>query len=108
MLAEAASTDQRATPADLRRIPGVGAAIARDLWGMGIRSVADLRGQDPEALYIRLCGYAGAHVDRCMLYVFRCAVYFASTERPDPERLKWWNWSDRKLAEHPGMTPSNS
>jgi hypothetical protein len=38
----------------------------------------------------------GAHVDRCALYVFRCAVYFASEAKPDPELLKWWNWKDAR------------
>jgi hypothetical protein len=33
-------------------------------------------------------------VDRCVLYVFRCAVYFASEAEHDPELLKWWNWKD--------------
>jgi hypothetical protein len=28
-----------------------------------------------------------------MLYVFRCAVYYASNETHEPERLKWWNWN---------------
>jgi len=34
--------------------------------------------------------------DRCLLYVFRCAVYYASTspELYDIEKLKWWNWKD--------------
>jgi hypothetical protein len=36
----------------------------------------------------------GQHVDRCVLYVFRCAVYFASESKHDPELLKWWNWKD--------------
>ena len=33
-------------------------------------------------------------VDRCVLYVFRVAVYVASTpeEKRDPNLLKWWNW----------------
>lgn len=35
-------------------------------------------------------------MDRCMLYVFRCAVYYASSEQHDPELLKWWNWKDDK------------
>ncbi len=26
--------------------------------------------------------------------MFRCAVYFASSEKHDPELLKWWNWKD--------------
>jgi len=79
---------------DLRRIPGVGKSIAVDLWDLGLRSVEDLRGRDPEALYAALEALAGCHVDRCMLYVLRCAVYFAETPDPDPERLKWWNWKD--------------
>jgi len=79
---------------DFRRIPGVGKAIAVDLWDLGLRSVDDLRGQSPDDLYARLEVLAGQHVDRCMLYVLRCAVYFAETAQPDPERLKWWNWKD--------------
>jgi len=79
---------------DLRRIPGVGPSIAADLWRLGIRRAADLRGADPEALYAELCRRAGARLDRCLLYVFRCAVYFATQASPDPELLKWWNWKD--------------
>jgi len=79
---------------ELRRIPGVGASISQDLWQLGIRSVAGLKGKDPERLYERLCRIEGAPVDRCMLYVLRCAVYFASRRKHDPELLKWWNWKD--------------
>jgi hypothetical protein len=78
--------------AELRQIPGVGKSIAEDLWSLEIRSVADLKGRDPEELYFEYCARAGAVVDRCLLYVFREAVYYASTEEPDPELLKWWNW----------------
>ena len=79
---------------DFRRIPGVGKSIAVDLWNLGLRSVSDLRGRDPQALYEALEALAGRHVDRCMLYVLRSSVYFAETPDPDPERLKWWNWKD--------------
>ncbi len=82
---------------DLRVIPGVGPAVEGDLIALGIHSVEELRGHDPEDLYARLCVYQGMRVDRCMLYVFRCAVYFAETESPDPELLKWWSWKDRAL-----------
>lgn len=34
----------------------------------------------------------GEPQDRCLLYVFRCAVYYASRAKHDPEVLKWWNW----------------
>jgi pathogenicity locus Cdd1 protein len=78
----------------VQRIPGVGPSIAKDLSLLGIREVAELRGRNPESLYAELCRETGQHVDRCVLYVFRCAVYFASEADHDPELLKWWNWKD--------------
>lgn len=79
----------------LQEIPGVGKSIAQDLWGLGIHAVSDLKDRDPEALYFQLCAQQGTQIDRCMLYVFRCAIYYASTTEHDPERRKWWNWKDK-------------
>ncbi len=79
---------------ELLTIPGVGTAIARDLKRIGIRRVSDLRDRDPEALYTELIRKAGQPIDHCMLYVLRCAVYFASRTVHDPARLNWWNWKD--------------
>lgn len=79
---------------DLEQIPGVGKSIAADLRRLGITSVRQLKGRNPEKLYRKLCDFQASPVDRCMLYVFRCAVYYASTHDPDPELLKWWNWKD--------------
>ncbi len=81
----------------LQIIPSIGPSLASDLRSLGIRRPVDLRGRDPEALYTRLCRSVGAHVDRCVLYCFRCAVYFASTGKHDPELLKWWNWTDERM-----------
>lgn len=75
-------------------IPGVGKTVARDLWNIGIESVDQLKRQDPQELYGRLCEYQGQRVDRCMLYVFRCAIYFVNTKEPNPRLCKWWNWKD--------------
>jgi hypothetical protein len=58
----------------------------------------DLRGEDPEQLYQRICAQRGQHIDRCVLYVFRCAVYFATEKEHDPDLLNWWNWKDRALS----------
>lgn len=85
---------KQATIKEFQRIPGVGKSISQDLWNLGLRSVQELKDQDPEELYLKICTYQGAQVDRCMLYVFRCAVYYASNEQHDPELLKWWNWKD--------------
>ncbi|MFA6915397.1 MAG: helix-hairpin-helix domain-containing protein [Parachlamydiales bacterium] len=79
---------------DFRRIPGVGKEISEDLYDLGFRSVNELKNLDPEEMYERLCDLQKCRVDRCMLYVFRCAVYFASHSSHDPALLKWWNWKD--------------
>jgi hypothetical protein len=79
----------------LMEIPGVGKSIANDLWNIGIKQVSDLKHQEPEVLYDLSNRYAGVVQDRCLLYVFRCAVYYASEKKRDPEKLKWWNWKDR-------------
>lgn len=81
----------------LRSIPGVGPSIAKDLEDLGYRDVSDLRRADPEKMYTRLIELRRRYQDPCVLYVFRCAAYFARTSRPDPELLKWWAWKDRKL-----------
>ncbi len=101
--------------ANLSRIPGVGPSIAADLYLLGIRDVAELRGRNPEALYAEFCREVGQHVDRCLLYVFRCAVYYASAAAPEPEMLKmlkWWNWKDDSPATAAvgaaGVRPVNS
>ncbi|MFI5278337.1 MAG: DUF4332 domain-containing protein [Ktedonobacterales bacterium] len=83
---------------DLRRIPGVGPRIARDLLDLGVRSVAELDGADPDALYQRIRALRGVHQDRCLLYVFRCAVYFAGPGPHEPGRLRWWAWKDAPAA----------
>lgn len=82
---------------ELRQIPGVGISIANDLWNINIRSIDDLAGEDPNALYDASNNYVGMVQDRCLLYVFKCAVYYAKTppELRDAELLKWWNWKDK-------------
>lgn len=101
---------------DLRRIPGIGASLAHDLRALNVQRVADLKTRDPQQLYEQLCEQTSRHHDRCVLYTFRAAVYFASAARPDAEKLKWWNWKDppgvaakaRKLAAARGLKPAGA
>jgi Pathogenicity locus len=78
----------------LQQIHGIRPSVAADLNGIGITEVAQLRGQSPQALYGQLCESTGQIHDRYVLYVFRCAVYYASTTKHDAEKLTWWNWKD--------------
>ncbi len=79
---------------DLQQIPGIGKSLSQMLYNIGISSTSQLRNKSPEKLYRKLCDYHPAPVDRCVLYVFRCAVYFASNSEHDEEKLLWWNWKD--------------
>jgi len=88
--------DRKGSQKRLQVIPGVGPSIAGDLVELGISRVEDLKGRSPEVLYEAHCLQKGCRVDRCWLYVARCAVYFASKNKHDPEKLKWWNWKDKR------------
>src|SRR5512140_1110473 len=90
---------------ELQVIPGIGPSLAADLRDLGISHVADLQRRDPERMYQQLNTLRGVRQDPCVLYVFRCAVYFARTARPKPDLLKWWHWKDRQLA---GRTDGNA
>lgn len=80
---------------DFRVIPGVGKSIAQDFIDMGFTSRSQLAGKNPEKLYADFCRMRGMHIDRCMLYVFRCALYFVSTPLHETEKLNWWYWKDK-------------
>jgi len=84
---------------DLQTIPGIGPKLAAMLMELGYRQPEDLRSADPERMYHDLIRLHGTPVDRCVLYVFRCAVYYASNGVHEPEKLKWWNWKDDRFGE---------
>lgn len=84
---------------DLQSIPGIGKACSIDLWNIGIRNITDLSGQNPNVLYDKLNAYCGVKQDICMLYTFRCAVYFASENDHEKEKLNWWYWKGKTYNE---------
>ena len=79
---------------ELQTIPGVGANMARHLESIGCPTLESLRGQDPEALYQKDCLTQGRQVDRCVLYVYRLAVYYAEHGACPLDKPNWWNWKD--------------
>lgn len=92
-------TDKAAVLKAFRTIPGIGKACAQDLWNIGLRSVEDLKGKNPGELYEQLNAVTGMRHDICMLYTFRCAVYYASERHHDREKLNWWYWKDKTYNE---------
>ena len=80
---------------ELEQIPGVGLDMARHLINLGYTTIELLKGQDPEEMYERDCILNNQKIDKCILYVYRLAVYYANNKVYDPEKLKWWNWKDK-------------
>ena len=79
----------------LTSIPNVGPAIARKLERLGVHEPADLRGQDADELFERLCALDGRRHDPCLLDTFRAAVDVADGHPARP----WWEYSrERKAA----------
>ena len=75
-------------------IPGIGMSLAQDLIDLGYLEIENLQGEDPNEMYQKLCSLRGQNIDRCVLYVFKCALYYVNNTIHEPELLKWWNWKD--------------
>ena len=86
--------DKKELTKEFQKIPGVGKSIAQDFIDLEIKSISDLKNKNPDKLYKQLCELKGTKVCRCMLYVFRCAIYFASEKNHDAKLLNWWAWKD--------------
>ncbi len=81
---------------ELQIIPGVGKSVANDLYNIGIKKVSDLSGKSPITLYKKLNKYSGVKNDICVLYTFRCAVYYATESGHKKEKLTWWYWKNKE------------
>ncbi len=89
-------------PAKVRRdrllvltdLPNIGPAMARDLRLLGFEHPDRLAGQDPQALYDRLCFLTGAHQDPCVLDVLVSVTRFMDGEEPRP----WWFYTPERKA----------
>jgi len=78
----------------LEQLPNVGPALAPDLRLIGIRHPHELRGQDPFALYRRLCEATGVRQDPCVLDTFMAATDFAAGAAAAP----WWAYTAKRKA----------
>lgn len=84
---------------EFQTIPGIGKACSFDLWNIGLRSINDLKDNNPAVLYNRLNTWSGVTHDICILYTFRCAVYYASEKNHETKKLNWWHWKDNTYNE---------
>lgn len=80
-------------------IPNVGRAMAGDLRALGFTRPAELVGQDPLALYRRLCALTGARQDPCVLDTFLAVVDFMGGGAARP----WWDFTAARKRSHPEL-----
>ena len=79
----------------LTDLPNIGKASAADLVLLGIEQPADLLGQDPYAMYYRLCEITGQRHDLCVIDVFISITRFINGDAAKP----WWAYTaERKAA----------
>lgn len=78
----------------LTSIPNVGNAVASKLQRLDITGPDDLRGQDPNELFERLCRIDGHAHDPCLLDTLTAAVSYADGQPARP----WWEFSRERKA----------
>lgn len=80
---------------DLTQIPGIGKNMAEHLVKAGYPTIESLRGKNADDIYTADCLAQGTDVDRCALYCYRPAVYYADHNGQLPEnKQNWWDWKD--------------
>ena len=79
----------------LESIPNIGPRIAEDLRQLGLDAPGQLQGQDPYALYDRLCATTGVRHDPCLLDTFIAAVRFMD----GGPALPWWAYTAERKRE---------
>lgn len=81
---------ERRRLSDLR---SVGPATIRDLRLLGITKVEELKGENAEHLYTRLCTRTHVTHDPCVIDVFRAAIEQANDPALEVKKRDWWYWS---------------
>lgn len=76
----------------LTDIPNIGPAMAGDLRLLGIEAPMQLDGQDPVAMYLRLCRLTDARHDPCVLDTLMAAVAFIERDDARP----WWAFTEAR------------
>ena len=70
-------------------IPNIGPSMAGDFALLGFAAPTQLVGQDPYALYDRLCELTHCRQDPCVADTFIAAVRFMEGSPPHP----WWHYT---------------
>jgi hypothetical protein len=80
-------------------IPNIGPAMVEDFKLLGLKSPADLKGNDPLLLYKKLCKKTASRHDPCVLDTFMAAVDFMNGARAKP----WWDYTPQRKKKFPSI-----
>jgi hypothetical protein len=90
---------QTAPEVRLKDLRGIGKRMLEDFELLGITSVRQLKAENAQTLYDRMCGITGSRQDPCVLDTYRCAIEQARNPNLPEEQKDWWYWSRVRKAE---------
>ncbi len=82
----------------LRDLRGIGKKMLQDFELLGVKSVRQLKSQDAQVLYDRMCALTKTRQDPCVLDTYRCAIEQARNPNLPKEHKDWWYWSRLRKA----------
>ncbi|MEP6715662.1 MAG: helix-hairpin-helix domain-containing protein [Terriglobia bacterium] len=77
----------------LKDLRGIGKKMLEDFDRLKISSVTQLKTQDAQELYDRMCRITKTRQDPCVLDTYRCAIEQARHPNLPAEQRDWWYWS---------------
>ena|SRR5215217_7905615 len=89
-----APAEREEAMARLQQIPNVGPKRAGELLKLGVRSLEDAAGKDPEDMYYELCAIDAKRHDPCVRDVFAAVVSYANGGPARP----WWEFIPQRKA----------
>ena len=72
------SEEEKAVVAELKKLPSVSEKCCRGLYLLGIRSIEDLKGKDPDELFGALTVRKDFYAEPCMQKMIKIAVGMAN------------------------------
>jgi len=87
-----------AVEVQLKNLRGIGRRMLEDFERLGVKSVRQLKSQDAQELYDRMCKITGTRQDPCVLDTYRCAIEQARNPNLPEEQRDWWYWSRLRKA----------
>ncbi|MES1258152.1 MAG: helix-hairpin-helix domain-containing protein [Acidobacteriota bacterium] len=77
----------------LKDLRGIGKRMLEDFALLGVKSVRQLKSEDAQELYDRMCQLTATRQDPCVLDTYRCAIEQARNPDLPEEQKDWWYWS---------------